>query len=234
MGILYWYKITWKKQWKMGRIIDVIRGADNEVRGAKLRTTTDETRIPTVITPPLQRMYLFKINNKNIIKDEEDPIWDFRSGVYIACKCCCTTSRSWECWCIRSGCCCTISRSWECWCIRSGCCCTISGCCYTDVCIHEFVTNRSRQQYALQSNYFSETIDMNWYQRLHFLRRISFHNSPSKTDAALTIYRCMNDLIMIHCSLNFTSVTLFTAINIPIAILRKGSVNITLKIRLIL
>jgi len=52
-----------RNKWKMGRVMDVIRGTDSAVRGTKLRTTTDGKGIPTIVTRPLQRLYPLEINS---------------------------------------------------------------------------------------------------------------------------------------------------------------------------
>lgn len=53
--------------WRVGRVMNLVRGSDDQVRGVKVRVA-ESGKKPTTIRRPLQKLYPIEISNQ---KDEE-------------------------------------------------------------------------------------------------------------------------------------------------------------------
>ena len=53
-----------RSQWKMGRVVNLIKGKDGFIRGARLQTTSRNKK-QSFVTRPLQKLIPFKIVDAN-------------------------------------------------------------------------------------------------------------------------------------------------------------------------
>ena len=59
-----------RTQWRMGRVLQLVKGRDGQVRGARLRVLSKEGKQSSVHRP-VQRLIPFEIQEKSVVNDEE-------------------------------------------------------------------------------------------------------------------------------------------------------------------
>ena len=61
-----------RTQWRMGKVLQLVKGRDGEVRGARLRVLSKAGKQSSVrIHRPVQRLIPFEIQEKSVVNDEE-------------------------------------------------------------------------------------------------------------------------------------------------------------------
>ena len=58
-----------RNEWRMGRVMDLVKGKDGQIRGAKVKVLSKKNGKQTVVLRPLQRLIPFEIVSSNESKD---------------------------------------------------------------------------------------------------------------------------------------------------------------------
>ena len=62
---------TPRTQWRMGRVLQLVKGRDGKVRGAKLKVLSKAWK-PSSVHRPVQRLIPFEIQQKSVVNDENE------------------------------------------------------------------------------------------------------------------------------------------------------------------
>ena len=60
-----------RTQWRMGRVLQLVKGRDGKVRGAKLKVLSKAWK-PSSVHRPVQRLIPFEIQEKSVVNDENE------------------------------------------------------------------------------------------------------------------------------------------------------------------